>query len=148
MQAHLTPSTWNCTAEGKAAPGADPDIEEGWGGGAYTEWGWCGHAARAASAVCCARIITQLSVVWGSGGMLSQEDFLNLDHVRVLLRPSKTTITTQNLSQVDCNLGDLSYGRFLEPLPFRITEPLYVRYCRCCLLGADLSALCLQDMKQ
>ena len=116
-------------------------------GGAYTEWGWCGHAARAASAVCCARIITQ-SVVWGSGGMLPQENFLNLDHMRVLLRPSETTITTQNLLQVDCNLGDLSYGRFLEPLPFGITEPLYVRYCRCCLLGADLSALCLQDMKQ
>ena len=51
--------------------------------------------------------------------MLSQEDFLNLDHIRVLLRPSKTTITTQNLSQVDCNLGNLSYGRFLKPLGSR-----------------------------
>ena len=57
--------------------------------------------------------------------MLSQEDFLNLDRIRVPLRPSKTTITTQNVSQVDCNLGDLSYGHFLEPLPFGITEPFY-----------------------
>ena len=45
---------------------ADPDIEEG---GGIHRVGLGGHAARAASPVCCARIITQ-SVVWGSGGML------------------------------------------------------------------------------
>ena len=73
--------------------GADPDIEEGGGGGIHT----VGLVRPCGQAQFVARIITQ-SVVWGSGDMLSQEDFLNLDHIRVLLRPSKTTITTQNLS--------------------------------------------------
>ena len=51
--------------------GADPDIEEG---GAYIEWGWCGHVACAASAVFCACVITQ-SVVGRSGGELPQKNF-------------------------------------------------------------------------
>ena len=42
-------------------------------GGAYIEWGWCGHAARAAGAVFCARYNTK--ACRGSGGMLPQKNF-------------------------------------------------------------------------
>ena len=65
--------------------------------------------------------------VLGGVGHAHPGQFLNLKHMRVLLRPSETTITTQILWQLDCNSGDSSYGRFS---------------------AADLSALCLQDMKQ
>ena len=91
-------------------------ISQGWiqklkkGGGAHIEWGLCGHAAHA---VFCARIMQ--SVVGGSVGMLPEGNF---DHMRVLLRPSEITITTQNLWQLDCNLGDSS---ILEPVPFGIS---------------------------
>ena len=50
--------------------------------------------------------------------MLPQEIILNLDHKKVLLRPSETTITMQSLWQLDCNSGDSLYRRFSEPLPF------------------------------
>ena len=40
--------------------------------------------------------------------------------VAVGVPPSETTITTQKLWQLD-NLGDSSYGCFLETLPFRIS---------------------------
>ena len=56
------------------------------------------------------------SVVGGSGGMLPQETIM-----RVLLRPSETTMTTQKLWQLDYNLGDSPYGCFLETLPFGIS---------------------------
>ena len=49
-----------------------------------------------------------------------QENFFNLDYMKVFLRPSETTITTQNLWQLDCNSGDSLHGRFSEPLPFGI----------------------------
>ena len=39
--------------------------------------------------------------------------FSNLDHIRVLLRPSTTM---QNLWQLDCNSGNSWYGHFSEPL--------------------------------
>ena len=41
----------------------------------------------------------------GVSGMLAQEKFLHLNHMRVLLKPSETTITTQNLWQLDCNFA-------------------------------------------
>ena len=53
--------------------------------------------------------------------MVPQEIILNLDHKKVLLRPSETTITMQSLWQLDCNSGDSLYRRFSEPLPFRIS---------------------------
>ena len=52
-------------------PGVDPDIEEG---GAYIEWFWCSHVARAASAVFLCVDITQ-GVVGGSGGSLPRKNF-------------------------------------------------------------------------
>ena len=58
--------------------------------------------------------------VWGHA---SPVKFSNLDHMRVLLRLSETTITTQNLWQLDCNLW---YGHLSEPLR---NQPLYVRHC-------------------
>ena len=62
-------------------------------------------------------------------------------HMRALLRPSETTITMQNLWQLNCNSGNSSYDHFSEPLLFRISL---------CIRGtaADFSALCLQNMKQ
>ena len=97
--------------------GADPQIEEG--GGTHRV-GFAAAMRLAQRAYFLLARITH-SVVWGSGGMLPQENFQNLDHMRVLLRPSETTITTQNLWQLDCNSGDSSCGRFLEPLPFGIS---------------------------
>ena len=77
--------------------------------------------------------------------MVPQENF---HHMRVPLRPSETTITTQNLWQLDCNSGDSLYGHFSEPLPFRISlcKFVYEGLPQNCLLeAADLNALCLQD---
>ena len=31
--------------------GADPEVEEGGGGRAHIQWGWCGHAERAARGI-------------------------------------------------------------------------------------------------
>ena len=127
-------------------PGADPDIEEG---GGHTQSGVGAAMRRAQPAQFVVHASDNAKRCMGVWGHAPPGKVLNFDHMRVLLRPSETTITTQNLWQVDCNLGDSSYGRFLEPPSLRNhSEPLYVRYCRCCLLGADLSALCLQDMKQ
>ena len=81
--------------------------------------------------------------------MLHSVVVLNLDHMRVLLRPSETTITTQNLWQVDCNLGDSSYSGLSEPLKFptesafvcEVLPPLSLGNCR-------FECLFLQDVKQ
>ena len=84
--------------------GADPEIEEGgWGGGHTWSVGWCGHAARAV------RFFFQFFFfffflhvynaqrcrgIWELAP--AKENFLHLDHMRVLLRPLVTNIT-QNL---------------------------------------------------
>ena len=54
------------------APGADPEVEEG--GGAHIQWGWCGHAARAAREIFSLRtyIAQRSRRVWGHA---PQEDF-------------------------------------------------------------------------
>ena len=66
--------------------------------------------------------------VWGN----APPGFLNLGHMRVLLKPSETIITTQNLWKLD--FGDSSYGRVSEPLPFGINHcvvpPLFLGSCR------------------
>ena len=62
--------------------GVDPEVEER--GGAHIEWGWCGDAAHAAPGIFLRMYNAQRSK--GSGG-------INLDHMRVLLRPSEITIT-------------------------------------------------------
>ena len=46
----------------------------------------------------------------------------NLDHMRVLLRPSETTTTTQNLWQLDCNSGIFIIWPFLGAPSFGIGE--------------------------
>ena len=92
-------------------------ISQGWiqklkkGGGGHTQSGVC--AAMLHMQFFCVRIMQ--SVVGGSVGMLPEGNF---DHMRVLLRPSEITITTQNLWQLDCNLGDSSIS---EPVPFGIS---------------------------
>ena len=58
------------------------------------------------------------SIVRGCGGLLPRG---KLDHMRVLLRPSETTITTQSLWQLERNSGDSSICRLSEPLPFGIS---------------------------
>ena len=75
--------------------GADPEVDEG-GGGAHIEWSWCGHAARAARGIFSLRTYNaqRSRRVWGHAPL---GKFLSLDHMRVLLRPSETTITTQNV---------------------------------------------------
>ena len=75
---------------------------------AYYSGGWCG--ARIAHSV----------VARGSGGRPMFPPG-NLDHMRMLLRLLETTITTQNLWQLERNSGDSPYGRFSEPLPFGIS---------------------------
>ena len=49
--------------------GADPEVEEG---GAHIEWGWCGHAARAARGIFFFFFFASAvsSLLEGSGGML------------------------------------------------------------------------------
>ena len=89
---------------------------------------------RAYNAKCCRR-------VWGNA---PPGKFLNLDYMRVLLKPSEITITMQNLWKLDCNFGRRMVA---SRSPF-LSESTTV-WCHRCLLGAsDLSALCLQDMKQ
>ena len=113
--------------------GVDPEIEEGWGG-IHIEWG----LVRAVVCVCIVH-----SVLRGSGGRLPQE---NLDLMRVLLRPSETTITMQNLCQLECNSGDSSVVVSRSPFPPE-SAFVFVALPQNCLLGAaDLSALCLQNM--
>ena len=94
------------TEQEKHHAGADLEVEEEGGThrvGLVRPCGARSFLLRAYNAQCCRKI-------------------KNLDHMRVLLiRPSETTITTQNLWQLDCNLGDSSYGRFSEPLPFGIS---------------------------
>ena len=130
--------------------GADPEIEER-GGHTWELVRPCG--ARSTRSffflLCVYSLGTGLvrirhSVVGKSGSMLPRGKFSNLDHMRVLLRPSETTTTTQRLWQLDCNSGDSSYGRFSEPLP---SESAFVfeGLPQNCLLGA--ADLCLQDMK-
>ena len=59
------------------------------------------------------------SLVGRSGGVPPpQENFENLDRVRVLLRPSETT--TIFVATGVYTHGDSSYCRFTEPLPFGI----------------------------
>ena len=141
--------------------GADPEIEEG--RGIHIEWRlvW-----RAKDAVVHARaslvplhafvaystslksprtrpcIYSMHSLVGGSGGMLPQE---NLDHVKVLLRPLENICGYWSV-----NSGDSSYCRFSESLLFG-TSPFFKALPQNCLFNlgaADLSALCMQDMKQ
>ena len=127
-------------------PGVDPDIEEG---GAYIEWVWCSHVAHTASAVFLCVDITQ-GVVGVSGG--SAGKILNFDYVRVFLRPSKTTISTQNLWQLDCNLGDSSYGCSLEHLPLesafvcKVLPPLSFGICRfeCFMFAGHKAVNCIE----
>ena len=65
------------------------------------------------------------SVLGGGGfGHAPQENFLNLDHIKLLLKPSETIITTQNLWQRDCNSGNSLYGCFSEPESAFVYEPL------------------------
>ena len=53
----------------------------------------------------------------GSGGLLPQENVeIWTIIMRVLLRPSETTITTQTLWRLECDL----HGRFSEPLSFGV----------------------------
>ena len=69
--------------------GVDPEMEEGGGGGGGGRVEIGGRVYRVQLAVDVVH-----TIVGGSGGMLPQE---NLELMRMLLRPSETTITTQNL---------------------------------------------------
>ena len=71
--------------------------------------------------------------------------------MRVLLKPSETTITTQNLWQLDCNFGDSLHGRVSEPLPFGsnhcIVPPLSLGSCRFeCFMFAGHEAVIYMEM--
>ena len=80
--------------------------------------------------------------------MLSQEN--KLDHMRVLLRPSETAITTQNLCQLDGSSDQAIHHMVISRSPFPLESAIvFEALPQNCLLGAaDLSALCFQDMKQ
>ena len=119
----------------------DSKIEAG--GGMRIE---LGLVRRVPNAVVCAHMA---SSVPGESGHAPPEKTGNVDHVRVLLRPSEATITTQKfMASGVCNSGNSSYSHFSEPLPFG-TSLLFEALPQNCLLGAAVfSALCLQDMKQ
>ena len=68
------------------------------------------------------------SVVGGLGACSPRKK----DHMRVL-KPSETTITMQNLRQLDFNFGNSSCGHVSEPIPFEINhcvvQPLSLGSC-------------------
>ena len=100
--------------------GLDPEIEEG-GIHNILEWGlvWHAYSLWAYNA-------QSPSGVWGHVPLGKLQ---NLDDRRVLLRLSETTITTQNLWQLDCNLGELDIiCSFLGVLSLQ-NRPLYSRHC-------------------
>ena len=89
---------------------------------------------------------------WGFSAQCSPRKMWNLEHMRVLLRPSESTITMQNIWQLEYNSGDWSYSGFSEPLPFGISLCIWGTATKLsrgrCRGAADLNALCLLDTKQ
>ena len=83
------------------AAGADPDIEEGEGIHRVSLVRPCGAHSQHGFFACACNTKCGRGV-WGHA---PPGKFLNLDHMRMLLRPSETTITTLNLWQLDFNLG-------------------------------------------
>ena len=101
--------------DGVIPAGADSEFEEGWGTHRVGLVQPCG--GRSAHIFFC--VLITHSVLEGSGGMLLQE------FMRVLLTLSETTITKQNLWQLDCDSGNRSFFR----APSLQNQPLYMRHC-------------------
>ena len=117
----------------RGAPGVDPGIE----GRLYIY-----------SVDCCGvhlSVHAQYSSIWACSPELPQKNF---DHMRALLRPSETTITTQNLWPMECNSGNSLQGHFSEPLPSESAFVFEVLLQNCLMVeAAVLNGLCWQDMK-
>ena len=112
----------------RGAPGPHPEIEE---------------RLYIYGVDCCGEHLSvhaQYSSVWACSPELPQENF---DHTRALLRPSETSITTQNLWPLECDSG----GRFSEPFPSESVFVFEVLPQNCLMEAAVLNGLCWQDMK-